>query len=70
MINSEKEKKRRSDHCNNGAQHLVCEDCSKKYSERDSYDGTITVRESVCYICGESKWVGPSRKYFGFHRFI
>ena len=67
---NETDEQRRSEHCNNGAQHYVCSDCRDKYSTRPPYDGTVTVHNGTCYICKEPKIVGPSRKLFGFHIFM
>ena len=69
MFNTEEEQKRLADHCNNGASQYVCLECAKKYSERDEYDGMLTMHNNTCYICNEHKVVGPSRKLFGFHHF-
>lgn len=53
--------------CNNGGSYLVCFDCAEKYSKQDPYKHTITMRNHECYICGEHKKVGPSRKLFGLY---
>lgn len=68
-MNDIKEQDSRAFKLNNGANEYVCQDCTNKHSERDPYDGTITLHNGQCYICGETKIVGPSRKSFGFHRF-
>ncbi len=68
-MNDKKTQESNAFKCQNGAQHYVCKECSDKHREREAYDGTSTVHKAECYICGETKSVGPSRKAFGFHRF-
>lgn len=69
-MNSKAEQTRRAEHCNNGAQHYVCSDCAAKYRTRKPYEGIMSMNNNTCYICDEHKTVGPSRKLFGFHRFV
>jgi len=66
-MNDKKIQKANAFKCNNGGSFWVCEDCAMKYSNRDSYNGTITMHNNTCYICDETKMVGPSRKLFGLY---
>ena len=58
--------------CQRGSDYWVCFDCGEKYigEGRKAYDGSITVHSGMCDICHKSETVGPSRKLFGFHKFI
>ena len=64
-------KKERIKECRNGASYWVCFECSKKYSEREPYDGRMTVHNRKCFICEkEYVEVAPSRKLFGFYKSV
>ena len=69
-MNSPKEQASKAFKCNNGANEYVCEDCAKKYRDREPCNGASTYHNGDCYICGQHKVVGQSRKSFGFHHFI
>ena len=53
-----------------GKIYLSCFDCAEKYRDRPMYNGTFTVREGICEICGEKKSVTSASKLFGFHKFL
>lgn len=59
----------RAEECASGKlSPYICFDCADKYSHNRSYSDPLTVHTNICYICEESKTVGPSKKLMGFYK--